>query len=196
MKTYNTDILSQVRSLEFILLKNTFIKNIFDNADRLELPHWYLGAGCVAQTVWNYLSEKEMSVDIIDYDLAYFDPQDLTYESEDKCVANVRALFKELPIKIDVKNQARVHLWYEDRFGHPIESYQSVEEAINTWPTTATCVGVRYIQGTFEVYAPYGLNDMFGMIVRPNKLKITEEIYNNKINRWKECWPSLQIMPW
>lgn len=26
-------------------------------------------------------------------------------------------LFSEIPIKIDIKNEARVHLWYKDKFG-------------------------------------------------------------------------------
>ena len=46
------------------------------------------------------------------------------------------------------------------------------------------------------MYAPYGLNDLFGMIVRPNKLQITEVIYQQKVTRWKTCWPSLQIVGW
>jgi len=196
MKIYNTDILSQVRSLESILRKNPFVKHVLDNADRLELPQWYLGGGCVAQTVWNYLSKKELTCNINDYDLVYFDPHDLSYESENQHAANVQRLFNSLPIKIEVKNQARVHLWYEDHFGYPIDAYQSIEEAIKTWPTTATCVGVKYIEGMFTVYAPYGLNDMFGMIVKPNKLQITEETYIEKVKRWKECWPNLEIAPW
>lgn len=196
MKIHNNDIISQVRSLESILRKNPFIKHILDNIDRLELPQWYLGAGCVAQTVWNYLSKKELTNNINDYDLVYFDPHDLSYESESQRADSIQALFNSLMIKIDVKNQARVHLWYGDHFGYPIESYQSIEEAINTWPTTATCVGVKYIEGVFTVYAPYGLNDMFGMIVKPNKLQITKDIYTKKVKRWKECWPNLQVVPW
>lgn len=45
-------------------------------------------------------------------------------------------------------------------------------------------------------YAPFGLNDLFGMMVRANKVQITEEIYNKKVERWKVLWPGLTIIPW
>jgi hypothetical protein len=50
---------------------------------------------------------------------------------------------KALPIAfgIDVKNEARVHLWYKSHFGYDIPPYHSVEEAMDSWPTTATAVG-------------------------------------------------------
>jgi hypothetical protein len=38
----------------------------------------------------------------------------------------------------DVKNEARVHLWYERRFGRHLEPYRSTGDAIATWPTTAS----------------------------------------------------------
>jgi hypothetical protein len=196
MKTHNTDIISQVDTLETILRKNPIIERILENVERLELPQWYLGAGCIAQTVWNYLSKKELTSNINDYDLAYFDADELSYDSENEQITRVRDLFDDLPVKIDVKNQARIHLWYKEHFGRSIEPYRSVEEAINTWPATATCVGVKHIKGKFKVYAPFGLNDMFGMLVRPNKLQITEDIYVNKVNRWKQCWPELKFISW
>src|SRR5437899_6635367 len=52
----------------------------------------------------------------------------------------LRDLFQHLPIKLDVKNEARVHLWYEDRFGYAIKPYLSSADAIATFPTTATAV--------------------------------------------------------
>ncbi len=48
-----------------------------------------------------------------------------------------------LDVEIDIKNEARVHLWYGERFGKEIEPYRSSAEAIATWPTSASCVGVR-----------------------------------------------------
>ena len=77
-----------------------------------------------------------------------------------------------------------------------IEPYPSIEAAISSWPTTATCIGVRMQRDDLIVYAPYGLNDLFDMIARPNKVQITEAIYIKKVDRWKTCWPKLQIIPW
>lgn len=132
---------------------------------------------------------------IKDIDFVYFD-NDLSEQKEDETKGEVERLFSEWPFKIDVKNQARVHLWYKDRFGYEIKPYRSLEEAINTWPTTATSLGARITDGEWQVYAPFGLEDLFGMIVRPNKAQITKEIYENKVRRWKAHWDKLTIVEW
>lgn len=99
-------------------------------------------------------------------------------------------------MQIDIKNEARVHLWYKRYFGYTINPYSSIESAINTWPTTASSIGVRIKEGELIVYAPFGMNDMFGQIVRANKSQITEEIYIKKCEKWKSKWESLTVLKW
>ena len=196
MTAWNTDIDTQVATLQTMLRQSSVIQQVIEKTAELQLPEWYLGAGSLAQTVWNILSGYEVTAHITDLDVVYFDPHDLSYAREDWHVQRVHKAFQSLPIPVDAKNQARVHLWYDQHFGYPIQAYGSVEEAINHWPTTATCVGVTVRNTQFSVYAPYGLNDLFGMIVRPNKCQITEEIYRKKVGRWKHCWPKLHILAW
>src|SRR5262249_52254317 len=139
----------------------------------------------------------DLGAHIKDCDLVYYDPADLSYEAEDVHVRRGRALFADLPVPVEIMNEARVHLWYEDHFGYRIEPYRSVEHAVNSWPTTATSVGVRREPGgDLVVYAPYGLNDLFGLVVRPNKAQITEAIYLEKVERWQRNWPRLRMLPW
>ena len=133
---------------------------------------------------------------ISDIDFVYFDNNDLTINGENKIIENINNIMGIIPVKIDIKNQARVHLWYKQHFGYDIKPYISVENTINSWPTTATSIGVRIENKKFEIYAPYGLNDLFGMIVRANKTQITEEIYYQKVNKWIKKWSSLTIIPW
>lgn len=196
LHAFNRDLVFQVKALGSILHQSEVIHTVLDRAERMHLPQWYLGAGSIAQTVWNYLCGNDLAAHIQDLDLVYFEIEDLGEERERQRAEDVRGLLWGIPIPIDVKNQARVHVWYEARFGYPICPYRSVEDAINTWPTTATSVGVRVDARGFQVYAPYGLNDLFGMIVRPNKIQITEAIYRQKVTRWKACWPRLQIIDW
>jgi hypothetical protein len=170
LRAFNADLVSQVKALEAILFQSAVIHTVLDRADRLHLPQWYLGAGGIAQTVWNYLSGNAPTAHIQDLDLIYFEAEDLGEEHERQRAEEVRALFQDIPLPLDVKNQARVHLWYAAHFGYAIRPYRSVEDAINTWPTTATCVGVRVDAEGLRVFAPYGLNDLFGMVVRPNKV--------------------------
>jgi uncharacterized protein len=118
-----------------------------------------------------------------DVDLIYFDALDLSFEAEAGHERRLHGLFQNLPTKRDVKNEARVHLWYEDRFGYAIKPYLSSAAAIATFPTTA--VGVRRICGKLECCAPFGLDDLFGLVVRPNKRQITRAIYEAKVDRWR-----------
>jgi hypothetical protein len=39
------------------------------------------------------------------------------------------------------------------------------------------------MRGEFECCAPFGLDDLFGLVVRPNKRQITRAIYEAKVER-------------
>lgn len=112
-------------------------------------------------------------------------------------IANGRELFAGISIPVDIKNQARVHLWYRDKFGVELAPYASLEDAINSWPTTVTSLGARLSsEGKWLVYAPFGLHDLFHLILRPNKALISEDVYLNKTRKWKSKWPELTVVPW
>ncbi|MDP3947800.1 MAG: nucleotidyltransferase family protein [bacterium] len=188
--------MTKTEQLLQILEKNKSVQLILDRADSLNMSNWYLGAGGIAQTAWNRKHGFDPENGIKDYDLVYYDAGDTSYETEDVFIQRGNELFKDIPVPVEIRNQARVHLWYEKHFGRPIDQYKSVEKAISTWPTTATSVGVRKIDGQYRVCAPFGLNDLLGMIVRANKVKITEKIYQDKVDRWIKIWPNLKIIPW
>ncbi len=187
----------QAKELFKILETNKSVQLILKQAEKLNMPNWYLGAGGITQTVWNFKHGFAAENGIKDYDLVYCDSSNTSYEAEDTFIKKSKKLFNDIPALVEIKNQARVHLWYEKNFGKPIKQYKFTEEAINTWPTTATAVGVKKCKdGRFEVYAPFGLNDLFNMVVRANKTLITEKIYQDKIDRWVKIWPNLKIIPW
>lgn len=162
----------------------------------IRLPNGWLAAGAVAQTVWNIAHGYPTEANIKDIDLIYFDADDLSAESEARHEARVRGLFADLGVAVDVKNEARVHLWYPAKFGYSIAPYGSAEAAIATFPTTSTAVGVRPHGSRLDVCAPFGLDDLLRLVVRPNKAQITRPIYEAKVARWRLCWPELKIYGW
>ncbi|MFA6587754.1 MAG: nucleotidyltransferase family protein [Patescibacteria group bacterium] len=180
-----------------MLEKNQSIQFILAHAQELNMPDWYLGAGCISQTIWNIKSGFDPENGIKDYDLVYYDATDTSYEAEDKYIQKGKVLFKEIPVLVEIVNEARVYLWYEKHFGKSIEQYKSVEEAISTWPTTATCVGIKKdTAGKIQVYSPFDFDDLFNMVVRPNKPLITKKIYEDKVKGWVKVWPKLKVIPW
>lgn len=192
----DTHLDEQLDTLKHLLMRNETFTDIFAKLPAFGVPNVYVGAGFVAQSVWNTLSGFPFLRNIKDVDIVYYDNSDLSQKAEEEVERSVRARFPGIALEVEVKNQARVHLWYEEFFGYPIPPYSSVECGINSWPATATAIGIQNIEGRFKVYAPYGLNDLFGFIVRPNKLQITEEIYQKKAARWKAAWPKLKVLPW
>lgn len=196
-KGFNVDVQKQIEIFMGIIRRNEQVNDVVERASLLGLQGYYIGAGCLVQTVWNVISNYDINHGIKDIDIVYYDNQRMSKEDEESIQEKAFKLYSDIPLKIDIKNQARVHLWYEEKFGFPIQPYRSVEEAINTWPTTASAVGVRRADdGIWKAYAPYGFNDMFGMIVRANKTMITKDIFYNKAERWVSQWPLLEIIPW
>lgn len=192
----HTPLQEQIKDLQEIILINPIINKVLNNNPFPYTNNWYLGAGCVCQTVWNHLLGNEITYGIEDYDLVYYDKKDISKETEVNEQERINKLFKDLSVSIEVVNEARVHLWFEEDFGKKLSQYKSVEDAINQWPTTATAIAVSNIDGTINVYAPYGLNDLFGMIVRPNKPWVIKEVYEKKVAKWIKKWPTLQVIPW
>jgi hypothetical protein len=193
---FNTDMQNQLLQLSKILRLNDELYSLMERVSSIGMQNYYFGAGCIAQTVWNYQSGVDLSNGISDIDFVYYDGSDLSSQAENEVKKRLSDVIPPCKVEIDINNQARVHLWYKEHYGYDIKPYSSLESAINTWPTTATAVGVRLDNAEIKVYAPFGLNDLFGMIVRANKAQITEEIYMKKVHKWSAIWPSLVIVPW
>ena len=196
MTGFNADLLAQIKHLWTIIERNGELYDIIKKAGDIGLHNYYIGAGCIAQTVWNYQSGLELMNGISDIDFVYYDNTDLSFNAENETIERIIRSIKPCNLKLDIKNQARVHLWYKEHFGYDIKPYTSIEDAINTWPTTATAVGIRLEKSENKIYAPFGLNDLFGMIVKANKAQITEQIYMQKVEKWCAKWPSLTAIPW
>lgn len=156
-------------------------------------PDSWLAAGCVVQSIWNLLTDRPPEQGILDYDVVYFDA-DLSQKSEHEWQQKLLAHFPQ--IKLDVKNQARVHQWYPRKFGLTIPAFVSVLEAMMTWPTTATATAVRWHGGQWQILAPFGLSDLLALVLRPNRVLATQAIYTAKATRWAALWPELTILPW
>ena len=123
----------------------------------LVLDQCYLTAGCLFQAVWNRSSGQAADWGIKDYDVFYFDEHDLSWEAEDAVIQRVAALSGDLGIRVETRNQARVHLWYEQRFGTSYPKLASARDGIDRYLVSCTCVGIEVASG--DLYAPNGLQE-------------------------------------
>lgn len=162
----------------------------------LGLPDAWLVAGVVTQTVWNQATGRPEGHGISDVDIAFFDPDRLDADAERAAEARASRIFGDLGLRFDVKNQARVHLWYPVRFGRAIAPYGSVAAAVATYPTTATAIAIRRQGASLATIAPFGLDDLFALVVRPNRRLVDETVYHAKASRWQARWPELTVLPW
>ena len=196
----NKSIDVQLEVFEKIISNNKKLMTILDVLEKyaLENPsfkNWYVGAGGVNQTVFNYYHGYEGDYGIKDYDIVYFD-EDTSYEAEDVIIKDLEKRLKDMDIVSDIKNQARVHIWYNPKYGTNREPYTSCEDAVSSWGSTVTCIGIRKENGQLIVYCPYGLNDLFSLTIRPVKRYFDKESYEARSKRWKAKWDKLNIVEW
>ncbi len=163
----------------------------------LGLPQWRLVAGCLYQTVWNVLTGRPRGTGIKDYDLAYFDPSDLSWQAEDAVIQRVAAATHGFPGAVEIRNQARVHLWFEGRFGIAYPPLADTDAALRRYASVVHAVGVRLEpDGRLDIAAPFGLDDLFAMVIRPNRTLDNQAAHEAKAARVKAIWPELTMIAW
>lgn len=152
------------------------------------------GGGLPYQTVWNVLTGRAIDHGISDYDAFYFDP-DTSWEAEDTVIRTLHERLGHLGAKIEIRNQARVHLWYPAKHGLPYPPLTRATDGIDRFLTQNTQIGVRRLDNGHEVYAPHGFDDVERLIVRPNPaLNFSAANYATKAARWKALWPELTVI--
>ncbi len=161
----------------------------------LDLPDWRLVSGCIYQTAWNAITGRDPDYGLKDYDAVYFDP-DTSYEAEDRFIRRAAAAFAPpLDAMVEVRNQARVHLWFEGKFGEPYAPLTRTDEALERFVCPAFAVGVRLEDdGRISVAAPFGLDDLFAMRLRPNPNRpISAQAFARAAASARARWPELTV---
>ena len=195
--TCETAAAGDLRPFEAIIRADPDLMRLMTALRRLRLPQWRLVAGCLYQTVWNVLTGRPRGTGIKDYDLIYFDDTDLSWEREDRVIRRVAAATAGCVGPVETRNQARVHLWFEDRFGISYLPLASADEALSRYASVVHAVGVRLEQdGRLDTAAPFGLADMFAMVIRPNRALDNESSHLAKALRAQAVWSEVRVEPW
>jgi hypothetical protein len=163
----------------------------------LDLPDWLVVSGALYNTVWNHLTGKPPGYGIKDVDLFYFDDSDLSYEAEDTVIRRAAKHFEGLKLPVEVRNQARVHLWYEARFGSSYPKLRSSAEALSWFASKTHAVGVHFdSNGQLDLVAPFVVDDIFSFRIMPNRALDNRRTHEAKGRRARENWPEISVVPW
>ena len=182
--------------LTAILVQTPGLMTVLRTARSLDLPDWMVFSGAIYQPVWNHLTGRPLEHGLNDYDLAYFDGSDLSWDAEDAVIRRVALAFAP-PLRdlVEVRNQARVHLWFEDHFGEPYGPIRCSAEALTRFVSPAFAVGVRLrADDRFEVIAPFGLEDLFALRIRSNPNR-RSPAFRKIAEAVRRRWPELTIEP-
>jgi len=178
-----------MKRLERIIRSDPNLTHVLECLREAALPGWRVVSGCLYQTVWNVLTGRPHGTGIRDIDVIYFDDGDLSWEAEDAVIHRVTA-----PGPLEIRNQARVHLWYERRFGAPSTPLRSADESLSRYPVTVQAVGARLEHdGRLDVIAPFGIDDVFAMVMRPNPRFPHPATFAAKVARARAIWPEITV---
>lgn len=167
------------------------LMRVLETVRDLQLPDWLIFSGAVYQRVLNHLTGRDPDYGIKDYDLGYFDPSDISYDAEDLVIRRVASAF-EPPLRemVEVRNQARVHLWFEGKFGEAYAPLTRTAEALERFVSPLFSVGVRLeTDDRLTVIAPFGLDDLFALRLAPNPIRRTvgfDRTAASALARWPE----------
>lgn len=163
----------------------------------LKLADAWLVSGGIYQTTWNILTGRPFDHGIKDYDIIYFDGSDLSYDAEDRIIKAVDAALPHLADKLETRNQARVHLWYEKRFGSAYRPLTCSIEALTNYASKTHAVAARLTGGgEIELRAPFGLSNLFAMRMVPNLALDNRKTHEEKSRRMAALWPELSVVSW
>jgi hypothetical protein len=181
--------------LDAIVRATPNLMHVLTTARDLDLPDWLVFSGAIYQPVLNHLTGRAADYGIKDYDLGYFDPADTSYEAEDAVIRRVAAAFAP-PFRemVEVRNQARVHLWFEGKFGEAYAPLPNTPEALERFVSPLFAVGVRLeADGRLTIVAPFGLEDLFALRLRPNPRRITGGFARTAASVTAR-WPEIEVI--
>lgn len=182
MTSYESQLRQVIRS-------DNYIMTVLKVVESLNLSDGWVAAGLIRNRVWDYLHNETTIIN--DIDVIYFDSHDISLETEKDLEEKLETL---MPTQLwSVKNQARMHL------KNDFNSFKSSYDGVAHFPETPTAVAVRLHQNNLMIMAPYGLEDLFEMIVKPTPHFLNnhelQSVYSErmKVKKWKETWNDLLI---
>lgn len=181
--------------LAAIVRNDADLMTVLTTVRGLDLNDWLIFSGAVYQAVWNDLTGRAPGYGVRDFDLGYYDA-DVSWDAEDAVIKRVAGAFDEpLRSRVEARNQRRVSEWFPAKFGEPYPPISHTAEALARFVAPAFAVAVRLENDDqITVVAPFGLDDVFDMVIRPNPNRTLAKDWPRVTSRALERWPELTIV--
>jgi uncharacterized protein len=187
----------QRAALRDIVSSEPVLMDVLERVRKMGLPDGWVTSGAIYNTVWNRLTGRPSLTGVKDIDVIYFDDSDLGFEAEDRVIARAGAAFAGIGVPVEVRNQARVHLWFPKRFGMNYPRLANATQSLDFYASKTHAVAVRLEDDdSIGIVAPFGLDLMFCFRMVPNRVLDNRRTHEQKCARAKAIWPELQIEPW
>lgn len=187
----HTDLNATLRDL---LVADGAVLEMLNAVQSLDLPDSWITAGLIRNRVWDHLHDYSEPTKLNDIDVIYFDPDQPRKEVEKRLESKLHDRLPGYPWSI--KNQARMAMRNGDW------CYRSTSHALEHWCETPTAVAIRMNGGhDIDIMAPLGLDDLFGLIVRPtpyarsNPHKLSQYRERMAKKNWPRQWPKIRVLP-
>lgn len=172
-----------------LISQDPWVMDVLRLVRNLHLPDCWVGAGFVRNKIWDHLHGLIKTTPLDDVDVVYYDIDYPEESFETEMEEKLRAVRSE--IKWSVTNQARMHTLHGDR------PYRDTSEAMAKWPETCTAVAVRMKEdGSLELLAPWGVEDLVNMVVRPTpafEQRMDEFRARQEKKQWQKKWPNIRF---
>jgi uncharacterized protein len=184
------------QTLTEMLLGSSWHRSALEAVAASGAPAAWIAAGAIRDLVWDERFGAGFDPAAVkDIDVVFLDPEDLRPARDRDVETTLLRLAPDLPW--EAKNQAAVHLWYAERFGTDVEPLTSIEDAVGTFPETATAVAARLRGDRVEILAPLGLTDLLAGVWRrnPRRVSVEEAIARIDSKQPSNRWPRVQVIP-
>ncbi|HAJ01963.1 MAG TPA: hypothetical protein DCL55_01760 [Brevundimonas sp.] len=180
--------------LEAIVRADPDLMTVLEGVRAEALNDWLIFSGAVYQSVWNHLTGRPPGHGVKDFDVGYFD-DDYSWDAEDAVIRRVAARHDEpLKSRVEVRNQRRVSEWFPQKFGQDWPPVAETAEALERFVAPAFAVGARLeADDRLTVAAPFGLDDVFAMVIRPNPTRPIAADWDRVIEKLVARWPELKV---
>jgi uncharacterized protein len=185
-----TDETKLASELTDLVRSDSWIMDLLRAVRSIHLHDWCIAAGVIRNKVWDHLHGHRDRTLPADIDVLFYDRTrtDARYEADIE--ARLAAIVPG--VRWEAVNQAVVHSYTKEA------PYQSIEQAMSRWADPVTAVGIHLTnEEQIVITAPFGLHDLFGLLVRPNLVTPdAAAVYRERITtkRWIERWPKLTIL--